>query len=665
MPDGVRLAARIWMPESAEDAPVPAILEYIPYRKRDGTVTRDTMTHSYYAGHGYAGVRVDIRGSGDSEGVLHDEYSQQELDDGLEILRWLERQPWCNGRCGIMGISWGGFNGLQLASLQPPQLDAVVTICSTDDRYADDVHYMGGCLLGDNLSWAATMLGYMTLPPDPQIVGDRWESMWMQRLEAAESWLVPWLRHQTRDKYWEHGSVCEDYSKIRTPVMAVSGWADPYTNSVFRLVRDLPPDVPRMGLVGPWAHKYPHIGVPGPAIGFLQETLRWWDRHLKDDETNGIDDESTLRLYMQDSMPPSTGYEHRPGRWIAEPRWPSPNIEDVDYPLTTGYPTMAMRADGRPANSVESEPRNRIEFSSPVTLGYFGGKWCGESAPPDLPDDQREEDGGAVLFQSPRLEQQIEIVGAPVVHLELDSDQPVAMIAARLCEVLPDGRVTRLTYGLLNLTHRNSHATAEPLERGRRYSVAVRMNDLAQTIPPGHRVRLALSTSYWPQVWLPPARATLGIETSRSHLSLPIRSPEAPSPSVTFPPVEAAAPTKSETIEATERSWKVIRDIGAGRSELQVRKGRGRQYWRDIDLERSSRGVERYTVDHDAINTASGEVHWEHFLARGPWKPHIKTKTRLTCDEQNFYLHVDIDAFLNNQRVFCRTREYQMPRHGI
>jgi len=665
MPDGTRLAARIWLPAAASDAPVPAILEYLPYRKRDGTVTRDTMTHAYYAGHGYAGVRVDIRGSGDSEGVLTDEYTEQELDDGLNILRWLEQQPWCNGRCGIIGISWGGFNGLQIAALQPPQLQAVVTVCSTDDRYADDVHYMGGCLLGDNLSWAAPMLGYTTLPPDPKIVGDQWRTMWMQRLEAAESWLLPWLRHQTRDEYWQHGSVCEDFSKIRTPVMAVSGWADPYTNSVFRLVRDLPSDVPRLGLVGPWAHKYPHIGVPGPAIGFLQETLRWWDRHLKDDLTNGIDHEPALRLYLQDSMPPSTGYERRPGRWIAEPSWPSPNIGDVNYALTTGYPTLAMRADGRPAEKFDSHQRDRIEFCSPVTLGYFGGKWCSEAAPPDLPDDQREEDGGAVLFQSPRLEKPIEIVGAPVVHLELDSDQPVAMIAARLCDVLPDGRVTRLTYGLLNLTHRKSHASVQPLEPGRRYSVTVRMNDLAQTIPRGHRVRLALSTSYWPQVWLPPAKTLLGIETSHSHLRLPIRSPDAPAVPIEFPPVEGAKPTESEKIETTERSWKVIRDIGAGRSELQVRKGRGRQYWRDIDLERSSRAIERYAVDHDAINSATGEVRWEHFFARRDWKPRIETTTRLTCDQHHFYLHVDIDAFLDERRVFCRTREYRLPRHGV
>ncbi|MGM0670006.1 MAG: CocE/NonD family hydrolase, partial [Gemmatimonadota bacterium] len=176
--DGIRLAARIWLPEDAEARPVPAILEYIPYRKRDRKRQRDQEIHHYFAGHGYAGVRVDIRGSGESDGVLTDEYTRQELDDGVAVIRWLAEQPWCDGNVGMMGISWGGFNALQIAALRPPALKAIITVCSTDDRYADDVHYMGGCLLGDNLSWASTMFSRNTLPPDPEIVGDGWREMW-------------------------------------------------------------------------------------------------------------------------------------------------------------------------------------------------------------------------------------------------------------------------------------------------------------------------------------------------------------------------------------------------------------------------------------------------------------------------------------------------------
>jgi len=170
--EGIRLAARIWLPEDAETDPVPAIFEFLPYRKRDGTSERDALTHPYYAGHGYACVRVDMRGAGDSEGILEDEYLKTEQDDALEVLDWITKQPWCTGATGIVGISWGGFNGLQIAARRPPSLKAIVTIASTDDRYADDIHYMGGVMLNDTMSWGATMFAFNSRPPDPAIVGD-------------------------------------------------------------------------------------------------------------------------------------------------------------------------------------------------------------------------------------------------------------------------------------------------------------------------------------------------------------------------------------------------------------------------------------------------------------------------------------------------------------
>ena len=123
--DGTRLAARLWLPDDAEQDPVPALLEYLPYRKRDGTAERDSLTHPYLAAHGYACIRVDVRGSGESDGVLSDEYSQAELDDGVEVIAWLARQPWCSGQVGMFGISWGGFNALQVAALRPPALKAI------------------------------------------------------------------------------------------------------------------------------------------------------------------------------------------------------------------------------------------------------------------------------------------------------------------------------------------------------------------------------------------------------------------------------------------------------------------------------------------------------------------------------------------------------------
>ena len=239
MRDGTRLAARIWLPEDAEQNKVPAILEYLPYRKRDGTYERDALTHPYLAGHGYAGVRVDIRGSGESDGLLWDEYAQQEQDDAMEVIAWLAAQPWCSGAVGMMGISWGGFNALQVAARRPPALKAIVTICSTDDRYRDDVHYMGGALLTARFGWASFFFSAMCHPPDPVLVGDRWRAMWLERLRNVPLFLETWLRHQRRDDYWRHGSVCEDYGAIECPVYAVGGWTDGYTNAIPRLLEHL------------------------------------------------------------------------------------------------------------------------------------------------------------------------------------------------------------------------------------------------------------------------------------------------------------------------------------------------------------------------------------------------------------------------------------------
>ncbi|HEV8077951.1 MAG TPA: CocE/NonD family hydrolase, partial [Marinobacter sp.] len=246
--DGQRLAARLWRPESAEQAPVPAILEYIPYRKRDMTRARDAVNHPFLAAHGYACVRVDLRGSGDSDGILTDQYREQELDDGVQVINWLAGQPWCDGNVGMMGISWGGFNALQIAARRPEPLKAVIAVCFTDDLYADNMHYMGGCLLADNLSESTTMFSANSAPPDPHIVGERWREMWLERLAGSGLWLDHWLRHQRRDEYWRHASICEDYTAIQCPVMAAGGWADGYTNSIFRVLEHL--QVPRKGLIG-------------------------------------------------------------------------------------------------------------------------------------------------------------------------------------------------------------------------------------------------------------------------------------------------------------------------------------------------------------------------------------------------------------------------------
>src|SRR3954454_16589204 len=317
----------MWLPEDAEAAPVPAILDAVPYRKGDGTAVRDASRYPYFAGHGYACVRLDLRGSGDSDGLITDEYTEQEQDDVAAVIAWLAAQPWCDGAVGMIGVSWGGFAALQAAARRPPALRGVVAIHATDDRYAADGHYIGGCVLAsDMVHWSACMAAYVGPPPDPAVVGDGGRDAWRERVERMEPWVATWLAHQRRDDYWRQGSACEHYDRIACPVFAVGGWVDGYRDSVLRLLEHV--RAPVRGLIGPWGHTWPERGAPGPAIGFLQECLRFFDAALKGAD-NGFLDEPALVSWMQERIGPVTHCAERPGRWVADPAWPSPNVEPV------------------------------------------------------------------------------------------------------------------------------------------------------------------------------------------------------------------------------------------------------------------------------------------------------------------------------------------------
>ncbi|MGW0336356.1 CocE/NonD family hydrolase [Streptomyces sp. NPDC003011] len=656
MSDGVRLSARVWRPTSSDDDPVPAVLECVPYRKRDLTSVRDSIHHPYIAGHGYACVRVDVRGTGDSEGVLEDEYLEREQADAEEVLAWLADQPWCDGTTGMMGISWGAFSALQVAARRPPSLRAIVIASFTDDRHADDMHYMGGAMLSDNLAEAGTMFAYATCPPDPAVVGDRWRDMWHERLENTGPWVLPWLRHQRRDDYWRHASVSENYQDVQCPVLASSGWADGYSNAVTRLLGNL--DVPRKGLIGPWSHKFPHLGEPGPAIGYLQEVVRWWDHWLKGVD-NGVMDGPMLRTWMQDSVPPSTSYEERPGRWVAEPTWPSPHIHPVTYPLTR-HRIGAPDEDG-PAGEAGGAA---MTVRSPLSVGQFAGKWASYNAPPDLPYDQREEDGGSLVFETEPLTERLEILGSPSVELDVSADEPVAMVAARLSDVSPDGAATRVTYGLLNLTRRDSAEHPEPLEPGRRYRATVQLNGVAQAFPPGHRIRLSLSTSYWPLAWPPPGPALLSVHEGSSTLTLPVRPTDEPDDvsSNPFDEPEGTPPLSVTRLTPPEQRWDVKRDLIDYHSELEIVKDQGLVRFDEIGLDVGRRAYERYATVADDFTSVSGESTWTMRFRRDDWDVRVVTHTRLSCDERDFFVDATLDGYEGERRIFSRTWNETVPR---
>jgi putative CocE/NonD family hydrolase len=651
LPDGVRLAIRLWVPEDAEARPASAILDAVPYRKSDGTAIGDAAWGTYFAARGHVFARVDLRGSGDSSGILEDEYTEQEQRDIEQVIAWLSERPWCTGAVGMIGVSWGGFAALQLAARHPEQLRGVIAIHGSDDRYADDVHYIGGCVSGMDMSqWATSMLAYLNQPPDPQVVGPAWSEAWLERLDHAMPWIEPWLTHQRRDAYWRHASACEDYGGIRCPVFAVGGWSDGYRDMVLRIVEHV--RGPVRGLLGPWGHNSPEHGAPRPAIGFLQECVRFFAASL-DGEDNGFFDEPRLISYMQEPVPPAGSYAERAGRWVADPSWPSPAVSAWTH--TVGTHLLDDRSPGTRS------------LSGLQTTGIEGGVWGGDGAPADFALDQRPDDGASLCWDSPPLAERVELLGKGEAALEVSVDRPWALVAVRVCDIAPDGASTLIARGLLNLSRREGHDRSDPMPINEPVLVRVSLQSTAYAIPAGHRIRLAVSNTYWPMVWPSPQPCTLTVHCGpQSVLSLPRRAPsELDSRLPPFGPAETGTALATEPTQVRRGGRRVLRDLATGEVELQFD-------WRPTgtrilatDTELTEENVTTYRIVEGEPLSATVLCEVEVSLARPGWNTRTRATSTMTCDAERFLVTSTLEAFDGNARVHARTWTHRFPRDGV
>ncbi len=646
LPDGCRLSARVWMPVDAALNPVPAVLEYIPYRKRDGTIARDEMMHGYVAGHGYACVRVDMRGNGDSDGLMADEYTPQELQDACDVIAWLAAQPWCSGTVGMMGKSWGGFNCLQTAALRPPALKAVISVCSTVDRFADDVHFKGGCLLGENLGWGAVMLSYSSRPPDPMLRDD-WREVWLARLEA-EPFLAPiWAGHQSRDSYWKHGSVCEDYAAIEAAVLSVGGWADNYMNTVAHLVENI--SAPVQGIVGPWVHQYPHTAVPGPQIGFLQLAVRWWDRWLKG-IPNGAEDDPAMRGYMLHSEVPDASAAYRAGVWVAEAEWPSARVSRRVMPLSVGGVLGGVGG------------ALVVAVNTPQHLGLHTGEFFPMGLNAEMPGDQAPDDAMSVCFDTALLDSDMSLFGAATLRLRLTSDTPFGFVVARLCDVAPDGSSVRICHGMLNLRHRDSMEHPTPVPVGHAFEVVLTLDQMAYRLSVGHRLRVALSTTYWPFLWPSAEAATLTL--LGGHLDLPVHSGVVADE--WLPPVaEVATPWAHRVLRAAHAERRIERDMITGQAALVVVDDTGLVENVAHGLVTGERMAERWSVHPDDPLSAESLFEFSQSLARGDWAVRTSGWARMTGTKDTLIMTAHLEAWEGARQVFVRDWQSEVPRVQI
>lgn len=643
--DGCRLSARVWVPKDANEKPVPVILEYLPYRKRDGTCARDALTHPYFAKRGYAAVRVDMRGNGDSQGIMTDEYSEAELSDGVEVINWLAAQPWCNGNVGIMGISWGGFNGLQIAERAPAPLKAVITLCSTVDRYADDIHYKGGCLLNENMGWGATMWSYSSRPPDPALVGDAWRDMWLERLREEPFLPADWLEHQQRNDYWKHGSVCENYAGIKAAVLAIGGWGDAYKNTVSHLVENI--SAPVKGIVGPWVHKYPHFAVPEPKIGFLQEALRWWDHWLKGIDT-GVLDDPAYTAYLMDGVRPKTWYTERPGRWLGYDSWPSNNPEE----------TLFFTADHR--LGPEAEQFEHI-VCSPQDCGLDGGEYCAIWLGPEMPGDQRRDDALSICYESAPLDQPMNIIGAPEIDITLKHSAPSGQIAVRLNHIHADGASTRITYGVFNLAHRNGHDRVSTINPEEAMKIRFSLDHIAYRVPAGDRIRISISNAYWPLLWPMPQAGDSVIIAGSCTISL---ATEGIGDQRVFPSPEMDQAWKVQTLRPSNNTRRIDRDLKTGIVTTEIIDDFGSVRDEDHGLISGSIAREWWSIHPDDPLSARAKIHWTQENARDAWSVRTETFSEMWSDVENFYLTARLEAYEGESLVFSKDVERTIPREG-
>jgi putative CocE/NonD family hydrolase len=634
MPDGVRLSARLWLPEDTATKRVPLVLEYIPYRKRDGYRFVDDLWGPQLASYGIGYARVDVRGSGDSEGVMTDEYSDAELSDGVKCIEWLSRQPWCTGAVGMRGISWGGINTLQVAARAPHALKAIMPMGCCDNRFTDDAHYVGGALGHTNYQWGILFKIVMAGPPDPDITGDTWETAWRTRLAATPPILETWTRHQRFDAYWQRGSVALDYAAIKCPAYIVDGWQDTYSNPVGRLLSML--KVPRKGLIGPWGHTYPGFAQP-LGLDWAHEEVRWWDHWLNGIDT-GIMDEPQFRAFMPYSTARQTLPNEIPGRWIAEQAWP-PRTKVVGYHLNDG------------ALSMTRGPRKDLRYRAAEIVGLTKPEWLDR-----LPIEQSSDDLKSLTFDSEPLAGDLEILGYPAARIRVSADAPVAKLVVRVTEVTADGTSWLVTYGLKNLTHRTSDSAPAALVPGEFYDVEVPLFMTAHRFKTGSRIRVAISENLWPLAWPSPTIVTLTITAGASTLMLPVRPPELHSTELPIPAIH------HEPAKEAPPAYQPVTPDASGRYVIE-------NNWPPFSHEVAGVGTIASRQVGEVSEVVQGDPNsciWRQNArsawTRGSWDCSVATTCEITSTATTFRVRESLRAIKNGVEIFTRSTEADIPR---
>lgn len=504
MPDGVRLSVDIWRPAGPDTVSRrPVLLEYLPYRKNEARGRRMSL-YGYFVRRGYVVARVDIRGTGASEGTLiPHEYSEIEQRDGDVVLDWLARQPFSTGKVGMFGISWGGFNAIQMAMRRPPALGAIIAVDATDDLYQDDVHFMDGMMHVDSWEMSQDLANAMPGAPDYRI-DDRY---FAERFDQPP-WMLTYKAQQRDGPFWDRASLKTRYDAITVPTFLIGGWYDGYRDAIPRMLERM--TVPMKAIVGAWNHTFPDSPYPEPGIEWRHEAVRWFDQWLKGIDT-GILREPKLAIYVRQWHPPGPYLARAPGFWRGESGWPLARGRDsILYPGPVGR--LGPRPVAEAVERLRYHPTAGVEAGGPVM-------WYGDVAP-----DQRPTDAFSLVYQTEPLDRELEILGLPKATLVVSATAPLAHWFVRLSDVAPDGTTTLITGAGQNGAHRHSARDPAPIEPGRQFPLDIEMHFTSWVVPKGHRLRLAVGNAQWPMIWPTPdpMTTTLRLGPGATRLALPV-----------------------------------------------------------------------------------------------------------------------------------------------
>ena len=643
MKDGVRLAATLYMPDGAKPGEkFPAILEYHPYRKDDGTAARDYGLYTYFARRGFVCARVDIRGFGASEGVPTDrEYSEQEQLDGLQIITWLAHQSWSNGNVGMMGISWSGFNSMQMAMRNPPELKAIIAVDATAELFHDDVHYMDGMAHVDEFELNMDMAPGMTGAPDytleEKVLGPRFD---------APPWSLLYLRHQHDGPFWR-GPV-RPLSEIKVPSFLIGGLQDGYRDSIPDMLEQT--KAPIKALIGPWNHNFPHDADFGPRVEWREDAVRWWDYWLKGRDT-GVLHDPCLVIYMQHWHPPDPTLQEVPGEWRQEDAWPPPEAVPTEFHLQADH-TLGRDV----ASYVSIETRHQLKYVP--SIGVEAGFWWGE-----LLSDVRPVDAFSLVYDSPPLKEDLAILGRPRARLRAAASARLADWFVRLSDVAPDGSVTQITGEGLNGAQRDGMTDPQDLEPGKVYTLDFPLHLTSWVFPKGHQIRIAVSNSLWPMIIPTPYSMTTSLDLGGkdgSRVMLPV-----------VPVHGDRAPPFAELVPSEERkdmhgggelfpgSWTTLRDQANHKTTVNWHGETWEEYpWgKETDYESL---VYEARDDHPETSSVQGEAKTV-FELKGralTWQGHLS----VTTDQNNFYYKYTRELLKDGRMVKQKTWQETIPR---